>query len=665
MFKEEPTRFVETSEAVTLINEDEDKYVKAAVEVMKEWVSDPTEEAPDRWTHTGTGEYRYQESEPQTEPSGDSDDGGGNVLDGIMDDFEDMVGDDGEEEEDDTDDGDDEEPLTDEEIEDIFREDMENLPVVPDPPSDDDPAEGVSPEPSAFEGGERYSSPEDLQSAAEGLSDGELLGINVEMRDLEDEDDYGPFAPETTIPFYDGENSKYAHTDIVMDTDDFSNLQAQIHQDYADSSRARHFGSAREDDVRDYAEAMEEGEEFPMPHIVVNEEGKVVNEQEGRHRSLAAMAAGYDEVPVRVVVEPGRDAKTYKIAREIMHKAGGLFKHFRKEWVSDPTEQAPNRWTHTETGEHRYQDTKPGEVDGGGDEGDDTPDVSEFGITDTWNGNKGVLRSIEALEAGVSREEVLEEFKSRWSRAGEELGEFMLENSTDESPLLSQMDSRIDEAEEEFKEENPEVYEQATEAISTWQTSMFDETSAPIWQYAAEVTGNENVGAPEEYEGVPLGTEVEGEQIEAVKSLHDHTVETLKDEYGDEIVVFRGVSSEGNTSSRAEGSDLAEDLVGASESGENVRVQHRSLESWSMDPSYAGKYAQDEESGAVIADTISPEDVLVSSLSGAGKIAPHENEMVVMNDEKEYKPEQVISDDEVEDELFDMYFYAAAELIQE
>lgn len=35
-----------------------------------------------------------------------------------------------------------------------------------------------------------------------------------------------------------------------------------------------------------------------------------------------------------------------------------------KEWVSDPTPEAPNRWTNTETGEYRYQEGKPGS--GGG-----------------------------------------------------------------------------------------------------------------------------------------------------------------------------------------------------------------------------------------------------------------------------------------------------------
>jgi len=45
-----------------------------------------------------------------------------------------------------------------------------------------------------------------------------------------------------------------------------------------------------------------------------------------------------------------------------------------KEWVEDPTGEAPNRWTNTQTGEYRYQETKPGssEGDGSGEADDST-----------------------------------------------------------------------------------------------------------------------------------------------------------------------------------------------------------------------------------------------------------------------------------------------------
>lgn len=227
-----------------------------------------------------------------------------------MDDFESGGGEEGTEED---------EPMSEEERRQLFEGMMDEIPVLPDEPTSDGPKQGVETDVAEFSGGSRVVSEGDIQAVSDTLSDGELLGLNVEMRDVESDDDYGPFEQSTGIALYDGDNSKYAHTDVVMDTDDFSNLQAQIHEQYSDVDRTRHFGSARADDVKEYAESMESGEEFPMPHIVMNDKGEVVNEQEGRHRALAAMAAGYDEVPVRVVVEPGRDGKTYKLKREILH----------------------------------------------------------------------------------------------------------------------------------------------------------------------------------------------------------------------------------------------------------------------------------------------------------------------------------------------------------
>ncbi|AGM11717.1 ADP-ribosyltransferase [Halovirus HCTV-5] len=64
-----------------------------------------------------------------------------------------------------------------------------------------------------------------------------------------------------------------------------------------------------------------------------------------------------------------------------------------KEWVSDPTEEAPNRWTNIETGEHRYQEMKPGsseddagdsEDDGSGevDDGTDISSVEDLPVTE-------------------------------------------------------------------------------------------------------------------------------------------------------------------------------------------------------------------------------------------------------------------------------------------
>jgi hypothetical protein len=250
----------------------------------------------------GEGEIVGRESDSQ------------DMLDGIMDDFESV----------DEDEDDEDEVMSGEERRELFEDMMDDIPELPEEPDGDEPVQGVETDVSEFSGGDRVVSEEDIEAVSETLSDGSLLGLSMEMRDVESEEDYGPFEPSTGIALYDGDNSKYAHTDIVMDTDDFSNLQAQIHEEYSDVDRVRHFGSAEAERVEEYAESMESGEKFPMPHIVMNDEGQVVNEQEGRHRALAALEAGVQELPVRVVVEPGRNTKTYKLKREVLHKIGWI-----------------------------------------------------------------------------------------------------------------------------------------------------------------------------------------------------------------------------------------------------------------------------------------------------------------------------------------------------
>ena len=52
------------------------------------------------------------------------------------------------------------------------------------------------------------------------------------------------------------------------------------------------------DKLPKYVEAMKNGEKFPTPYLKFDKEG--LSGQEGRHRAIAAMEAGYDKIPVAV-----------------------------------------------------------------------------------------------------------------------------------------------------------------------------------------------------------------------------------------------------------------------------------------------------------------------------------------------------------------------------
>jgi len=67
----------EPEPSVVELGEDEEEKQNT---INRDWVHDPTEEAPNRWTNTETGEYRYQETKPEPIDGDDEDDGeGGNV----------------------------------------------------------------------------------------------------------------------------------------------------------------------------------------------------------------------------------------------------------------------------------------------------------------------------------------------------------------------------------------------------------------------------------------------------------------------------------------------------------------------------------------------------------------------------------------------------------
>ncbi|UBF23096.1 zeta toxin [Haloarcula virus HCTV-16] len=91
-----------------------------------------------------------------------------------------------------------------------------------------------------------------------------------------------------------------------------------------------------------------------------------------------------------VHVDPDDDAeeRMYYVAEKA---AEVVTEDFLKDWVSDPSDDAPNRWRNTETGEYRYQENKPGSDEGGEQEGESDGSVSDDVVVDDvqWNDMPG------------------------------------------------------------------------------------------------------------------------------------------------------------------------------------------------------------------------------------------------------------------------------------
>jgi len=220
-------------------------------------------------------------------------------------------------------------------------------------------------------------------------------------------------------------------------------------------------------------------------------------------------------------------------------------------------------------------------------------------------------------------------------------------------------------------------------AVSGWTGMMYqDERTAPLIQAAMEDTGNETMP---EYAGSQSAAMagVDEADKEAVRKASEFTTERLREAFGDEVAVFRGMSETPHQGTPSEGTGIAERLSAASKEsfddlkegdlmlvedermpgpavaeyrggddasfdaelvdrigsrereydggaavfGEGAEIEHRPAESWSLNPETARLYAG---SGAVVQTTIDVEDAMVSSSTGG--ISPTEEDTVVRHD---------------------------------
>jgi hypothetical protein len=122
-----------------------------------------------------------------------------------------------------------------------------------------------------------------------------------------------------------------------------------------------------------------------------------------------------------------------------------------------------------------------------------------------------------------------------------------------------------------------------------------------LWGAAIDTTGNDNVPddatADPETVGDPLPAAEGDEPVTAIGDSISVTRETLRETFGDTVPVARGVSGE-----------FAEQLREAAESGEDVEIEHRALESWSTFPAHAEQFATEGDGDGVLIQTEIPVD---------------------------------------------------------
>lgn len=204
-----------------------------------------------------------------------------------------------------------------------------------------------------------------------------------------------------------------------------------------------------------------------------------------------------------------------------------------------------------------------------------------------------------------------------------------------------------------------ETVHTVSRAARGWEQGMYrDSKAAPLIQYAMQQTGNDTTP---EYRDAQRAqeTDVSDEDIAAMQAISEHTTERLREAFGDEVTVFRGFAKNPHQGTPSEGTDVVEQMEQAKERGESVNIEHRPVESWTLNPEVASLYGA---GGAVVKQTIPVEQVAMSSTTGW----PDESEedTVVMHDgPQEYAPDQIILDDEKSSD--EMKFNLQAEAVSE
>ena len=203
-----------------------------------------------------------------------------------------------------------------------------------------------------------------------------------------------------------------------------------------------------------------------------------------------------------------------------------------------------------------------------------------------------------------------------------------------------------DEMRDRLREQYPESADEVFNIARGWEGAMYRATNAaPLIQAAMERTGNETMP---EYDGSDVAAlqELSDEQREAADAMVEFTQEQLREAFGDEVTLFRGFSNNPHGGTASEGTEAPDRLRRAKESGEEVEIGHRPVESWTLEPTTAKMYAGKD--GAVLETTVPVEEIAASS--SVGTIDASENDTVVMHDGPSvYGPDQIHTGDELRD----------------
>ena len=524
---------------------------------------------------------------------------------------------------------------------------------------------------------------EDKETLANALANPEFKGIDTE---LSKPTDLGPWTTEGN--FMDPTEPKAV---VEFDVDDWVNIQWQMLHDQNGLSRDEFLAGADPDDVDDYAETLREVEgDFTMPYMLLNQHGETVNHQEGRHRGLAAKEAGFETIPVLVMLDPDRVTKAggnCPVPPPNPPRPKRLVAKYGNNWVPYHGPEGGEGWYNTLTDEIRYDDDPPGGVSQEYSEDywenrSSPPDENIVGMADEYltdvRTREYTLQEptadfmADALESGYDPNEVAETAEWYLKQLEKEIGDGVLEEDTVNKVIREASTELVNRASttevdgydaevtlgdvnSDFRREWWEDFEEqvgytddmlthekpAYQGIRNWSMTsrMYSQSTAPLIKAAISETGNDFIPVNEEE---VRETDVSEEEIGDILQYKEAVEDFYRETYGDTVPVFRGIDGD---SSQLDG--LKEDI----EAGNPVELPEACLSSWATDPGtaleFAGEADRYDEKGVVLRKEVPIEQIFVSADTHPSLLS-NENELVLAAPERytEYDPDQVVEPDE-------------------
>jgi len=318
--------------------------------------------------------------------------------------------------------------------------------------------------------------------------------------------------------------------------------------------------------------------------------------------------------------------------------------------ISDPSEAPEGARTVTGPGGGNYY-IPPGEDGDGATRPDGIRDEEEIERLDGFipesvgarDGERVSGLASKLAESGATTEEVLQKFDDSVDDWGENeaemkkrvaasaVGNQAVETKHGTTKIMPGPNDDYDrQAKEEFRDSvDRDTYNSVQSNFDAWHSGDMGESTAAVYQAAAEITGNEKFVDPVGGGGDPFAVDVPDEEVEAVRKAIEHTQEQLRDKFGDTVPLTRGVHG-----------DLARDLEGGGE------VSHQSAESWSLSPGFASRFAsadnhpEADEDGVVMTKDVPVESIIATGDTTPG-ISSLGSEFVVALGDEEYGEEDV------------------------